>query len=248
MRADPGVARSRPGFTLVELLVVATVITTLAVLAMAAFGPMRTVAQSAYCAGSLRQLGIATSMYLGDHRNIFFPYKIASPSGVLWYFGFETSSSLSEPEGERSVDVTQSPLYPYVNQVSGVEVCPSFPYGMAIWKPKYQGASWGYGYNPFLSNESILTLRPSLVILFGDCAQVNTFQAPASPSHPMLEEFYVIEDTYTTAHFRHGTHANMLFLDGHVEGMPMYPGTLDTRLPVANVGRITPVGSMQYLQ
>jgi len=27
----------------------------------------------------------------------------------------------------------------------------------------------------------------------------------------------------------------------------MYPGTLDTRLPSANVGRITPVGSPLYM-
>jgi prepilin-type processing-associated H-X9-DG protein len=64
----------------------------------------------------------------------------------------------------------------------------------------------------------------------------------------MLEEFYMIENTYQTIHFRHGGCANMLFLDGHVEKFSMYPGTLNTILPSANVGRITPVGSMQYLQ
>ncbi len=250
MNAPPW--RRPRGFTLIELLVVAGVIGILAALTLAAMTPMRSLAQGAYCANSLRQLGSATRLYLADHQNKFFAYKKPAPGGALWYFGFETAASLSEPEGERSVDVTQSPLYPYVNQVGGVEVCPAFPYGTAMWKPKYQGASWGYGFNTWLSGENALSLQQAQVILFGDCAQVNTFQAPASPNHPMLEEFYMIENTQTTVHFRHGTHANMLFLDGHVVGMPMYPGTLDTRLPGGNVGRITPAGtgpaSMQYLQ
>jgi len=51
-----------------------------------------------------------------------------------------------------------------------------------------------------------------------------------------------------TVHFRHGNCANILFLDGHVEKFTMYPGTLNKRLPEANVGRITPAGSSLYLQ
>jgi prepilin-type processing-associated H-X9-DG protein len=64
----------------------------------------------------------------------------------------------------------------------------------------------------------------------------------------MIEEFYIIDNTYTTIHFRHGAFANILFLDGHVEKFTMYPGTDDSRLPNVHVGRITPIGSMQYLQ
>jgi prepilin-type N-terminal cleavage/methylation domain-containing protein/prepilin-type processing-associated H-X9-DG protein len=239
----------RRAFTLLELLVVVTLISILAALSFAAFSKVRGLVQSAYCANSLRQLGAATQFYLVDHNHVFFNYSTSVPGGRLWYFGFETSASLGEAEGSRSVDVTQSPIYPYVLNVGGVEVCPAFPYGQAIWKPKYQGASWGYGFNTFLSGVNSLTLAvPSQVILFGDCAQINTFEPPASPKNPMLEEFYMVENTYTTIHFRHGAHANMLFVDGHVGQMLMYPGTLDTRLPSQNVGRITPLGSMLYLQ
>jgi prepilin-type N-terminal cleavage/methylation domain-containing protein/prepilin-type processing-associated H-X9-DG protein len=241
--------KANRAFTLLELLVVIGVISILAVISFAAFSKMRGMAQSVNCANSLRQLGAATQMYLTDNSHVFFNYSTVAPGGRLWYFGFETSASLGSPEGTRTVDETQAPIYPYVHNVGGVEVCPAFPYGQAVWEPKYKGASWGYGFNTFLSGVNSLTLtRPSQVILFGDCAQVDTFQAPASASNPLLEEFYMIENTYTTIHFRHGAHANMLFVDGHVEQMLMYPGTLDTRLPAQNVGRITPVGSMLYLQ
>ena len=247
-RASPETVRGM-AFTLIELLVSIALVAILVTLSFESVGQMRTIAQGAYCANSLRQLGIATSLYLADHQNRMFAYSAAAPGGRLWYFGFETYASIQSPEGTRVIDVTQSPLYPYVMQVGGVEVCPSFPYGQSIWEPKYTGASWGYGFNTYLSNESILSIpHPAQVILFGDCAQVDTFQAPATPNHPMLEEFYMIENTYLTIHFRHGASANILFLDGHVEKFTMCPGTLDTRLPSVNVGRITPIGSMQYLQ
>ncbi len=241
---------SARGFTLIELTVSIAVVAILALLVFQGVQTSRTLAQGAYCANSLRQLGIATSLYLTDHQHKCFAYEKVETGGELWYFGFETFASLDSPEGQRTVDVTKAPIYPYVMQVGGVEVCPSFPYNMlSIWKPKYEGASWGYGFNTFLSNENVMTLQhPSQVILFGDCAQVNTFQAPASPSHPMLEEFYMIENSFQTIHFRHGGHANILFLDGHVEPFTLYPGTLDTRMPAENVGRITAFGSMQYLQ
>jgi prepilin-type N-terminal cleavage/methylation domain-containing protein/prepilin-type processing-associated H-X9-DG protein len=237
-------------FTLIELLVSISIVAVLATISLAGIVQMRSISQGAYCANSLRQLGAATNLYLADHDHRCFAYSQVEPTGKLWYFGFETYTSIAAPEGDRVVDETQSPLYPYVNQVGGVEICPSFPYqNLAMWKPKYRGASWGYGFNTFLSNENILNLpHPSQVILFGDCAQINTFQAPASPSNPMLEEFYIIDNVYQTIHFRHGGCANILFLDGHVEKFTMYPGAQDTRMPDARVGRITPLGSMQYLQ
>jgi len=236
-------------FTLLELLVVVGIVSILAGLSLAALAKTKSIAQGAYCANSLRQLGAATQMYLTDNNHVFFNYYQGVPGGRLWYFGFETTASLSSPEGSRTIDVTQSPLYPYVLNVGGIEVCPAFPYGQAIWKPKYKGASWGYGFNTFLSGtNSLIRTQPSQVIVFGDCAQVNTFQAPATPKNPLVEEFYMLDNVSLTAHFRHGALANMLFLDGHVQGLPMYPGTLDTRIPSQNIGRITPVGSMLYLQ
>jgi len=239
----------RTGFTMLEVLISIAIVAILATLSLAGIAQVKPVIQGGYCANSLRQLGMATDLYLTDHQHTCFPYCQLEPTGKLWYFGFETYASIGSPEGDRSVDVTQSPLYPYVEQVGGIEVCPSFPYGQAIWKPKYKGASWGYGFNTFLSGENVLALQhPSQVLLFGDCAQVNNFQAPASPSNPMLEEFYIIDQTEQTIHFRHGSCANILFLDGHVEKFSMYPGTLDARLPGVNVGRITPFSSMQYLQ
>jgi prepilin-type N-terminal cleavage/methylation domain-containing protein/prepilin-type processing-associated H-X9-DG protein len=239
---------STRGFTLLELMVVLGIIAILATLSLASIGKLRAISQSAHCTNSLRQLGVATTLYLNDNNRTYFPFVKQTEEGRVWYFGMEPGFG-GGAEGSRELDVTQGPLHPYVQSVGGIEVCPAFPYESALWKPKFKGASWGYGYNIALSNLHSLRLeRPAKVIVFGDCAQVNTFQAPASPKKPMVEEFYMIEHTYATVHFRHGATANLLFADGHVEAMQPHPGTEDPRLPEANVGRITPKGSMEYLR
>ncbi len=242
------------GFTLAELLTSIAIIAILVTLSLEGAGRLRTIAQGATCANNLRQLGAATSLYLADHKNTMFAYMRAIPTGRLWYYGFETSASVSAPEGTRSVDVTQAPLYPYIQQAGGVEICPSFPYNSPLWMPKYkQGAVCNYGFNmisfPEVSSTTAVTIpHPSQILLFGDCANVNIMNSPASPSNPRLEEFYEFDTKSATTHFRHGGFANILFLDGHEEKFTVYPGTLANNLPSANVGRFTPANSPNYLQ
>ena len=159
-------------------------------------------------------------------------------------------------EGERDLDRTAGPLYPYIQEVDSIETCPAFNYRNALYKPKFKGASWGYGYNWKLgggwSGRTPMRLtqlpRPAQVIVFADCAQANTFQAPASADNPMLEEFYIVNESFKTIHFRHRHDANFLFADGHVESRKMLEGTEDERLKSEKLGRITPVGSKQYLE
>ncbi len=255
------------GFTLIELLTVIGVIGVLFALVAGAVLPAATdSARQAKSSSNLRQLGLATHLYLIDHNDRFFPYREETEDGVVWYFGFEEGGGARAGEGNRELDRTRSPLYPYIRHVGGIEVCPGFDYGSALWKPKFKGASWGYGYNINLGPRAP-TYRgfqkienpgrrlgeievPSNVIVFGTCAQVNDFQAPASPDNPMLEEFYFIDSTSRTIHFRFGggTTALFLFADGSVRPKKPHPGTMDPRLPEANVGRITPRGSHDYLR
>ena len=70
-------------------------------LLMAAIGKIRGALQKAACANSLRQLGVATHLYLMDHNQIFFPYVTTVPEGRLWYFGLEPASSVGGTEGRR---------------------------------------------------------------------------------------------------------------------------------------------------
>ena len=75
-----------------------------------------------------------------------------------------------------------------------------------------------------------------------DAAQVNTWQAPASPSNPMLEEWYYIDNStdQPNGHFRHGQKANAAFCDGHVDLEKFVLGSIDPRMPSQFVGRLRP--------
>ena len=83
--------------------------------------------------------------------------------------------------------------------------------------------------------------------MFGTCAQVNTFQAPATVSNAMIGEFYMINDQETTVHFRDGSKAMVVCLEGGMRELEMDPSTRDTKLPSANIEQFPPVGSKKYL-
>jgi prepilin-type N-terminal cleavage/methylation domain-containing protein/prepilin-type processing-associated H-X9-DG protein len=73
-----GNKKSGRAFTLVELLVVISVIALLMAILVPALGKARAVANRTYCMANLHQLGIAMRSYLDDNRDIF-PLCCASP-------------------------------------------------------------------------------------------------------------------------------------------------------------------------
>jgi len=238
-------------FTLVELLVVIAIIAILAALLLPALTRGKASANRVKCASNQHQLGIAAQLYWEDHSGDCFRYLFGSTNyGQILWFGWLGPGS----EGQRPFDITQGALYPYLRG-RGVELCPSLQYWLSDFKLKATGAAYGYGYNLYLSaspNSAPIkanrVLRPTDTVLFGDAAQVNDFEAPASPSNPMLEEFYYLDVAtnytsrayYPNAHFRHSQKANALFCDGHAAPEAMVPGSLDRRLPSQFVGSLRP--------
>ena len=69
--------KRRGAFTLVELLVVIAVIAILAALAFPAFQRVAESGRATACTGNLRQLGVALSVYLGEHYNLMPTLKTA---------------------------------------------------------------------------------------------------------------------------------------------------------------------------
>src|SRR5262249_18323389 len=134
-------------FTLVELLVVIAIISVLAMLLLPVLARGKTSAQRVKCISNLRQLGLATHLYWDENGGTCFRYDCGPTNGgELYWCGWISPGA----EGQRTFDLTQGALYPYLRG-RGVELCPSFNYSISQLKLKATTASYGYGYNLYLS-------------------------------------------------------------------------------------------------
>jgi prepilin-type N-terminal cleavage/methylation domain-containing protein/prepilin-type processing-associated H-X9-DG protein len=250
---QPAATGTPRAFTLIELLVVIAIIGILSALLLPVLVSAKLSAQKAGCESNLRQLGLATELYLGDNGGYFFN-RCAAPTsaGQQWWFGWLQGSSV--PEGQRAFNLSTGILFTYLHG-DDVRLCPSPVWNSPQFKLKGTNVIFSYGCNAFLfagQNQSPFAaariLHPSDIAFFADAAEVNTFQFPASPAHPMFEEFYYVDletnyanpDNEPNGHFRHSQRANVTFADGHVGWELAVPGSFDKRLPGQSIGQLRP--------
>jgi prepilin-type processing-associated H-X9-DG protein len=242
-------------FTLIELFIVIAIIAILSALLLPALARSKMSAQRIQCVSNLRQLGIGMQLYWNDNDGQCFTTRTVSTNGgVIHWCGWLDGT---KPEGQRPYDFSYGKLYPYIN-ASDVRLCPSLNSSPTPLKLKATNIIFfSYGYNAVALSPTNSTLPPVNIAqiknlldtaLFADAAQVNDFQAPASHSNPMLEEWYYLDNPtnyssstyYPHGHFRHASRANVAFCDAHVGQEKFVPGSLDPKLPNQRVGRLRP--------
>ncbi len=236
-----GARPDRDGFTLVETLAVCATVAILAALLLPTLSRARAAGNGTRCLSNLRQIGLATQLYWDDHGRTFAERTERTNGGWRYWFGWLADGA----EGNRDFRPEEGPLWPYLTG-RGVEICPSLNRQSAHFKSKARGAAFGYAYNLLVGPRGQPGLQPgtfrnpSSLALFTDGGQVNSFQAPASVDHPLLEEFYYFDTNRVSAtvHFRHRLNAQVLFTDGHVAPERPAPGSEDRRVSAELCGRL----------
>jgi len=237
-------------FTLIELLAVMVILGVLMTLLAPAALAVKRQTTLATSSSALRQLSIAAQTYLGENNGRFFRSRESLTNGVQWWFGFESAGG-SKTEGQRVLDKSRGPLGPYIADSAGTVPDFAFTSMGASFKPKFKNGYFGFCVNTELTGgptgqqtsklRQINNLdRPGQIALFATCAQINTFQSPASGKNPMLEEFYFfdITDCLNTIHFRHSGNAIVAFADGSQREIFGNRSSFNSRLPSACVGRL----------
>ena len=248
-------APARLAFTLLELLVVVSIIALLMSMLLPGMQIVRDRARTARCAANLRQLGVAFHLYACDYSGRAMPLAYFQQWPITYWYGRECD--------EAGVDPTQGFVWPYLqNDLKDVGIleCAAQPIGtFDRLQGTWRSITSTYGYNGyFLAPAStpgwaarigrrpwqILDTmsQPQNVIVFGDtmidwngqlknCALVDP---------PMLYQgngAWTVNPRPTTC-FRHSWEANLAFADGHVSVKPPGDGLIQSfEFRLGSVGR-----------
>jgi len=232
---------SKPAFSLVELLVAVSIVAMLIGWLLPSLHAARLTARAVVCGSNVRQMAGAALAYTNNHEGWIFPMKAMFPGeGTRWWFGLEPQEGPTA-EGARWLDRTRGVLWPYYEITDSIEVCPAFPLDSPHYKPKFTTNWTTYGHPLKLMNpvEPVRVQhleQPSETVAFADAAQVNRFQKPATPAHPLFEQWHYLSRLDATVHYVHDTAANASIYDGHVRTLHPQFGLVDL-FPEAPVGR-----------
>lgn len=225
-------AKGRNGFTLVELLVVISIIALLLSILLPSLQKARGSARQVVCMANEKQLGLASTMYANENNYLFHKgYDVtlsddAESVKTIWIFAFKSyfkdskvivcpSTNLSQKKGPNAVwgPYDQSPY----NGIYG-------SYSLNCWLTNpVKPAS---GIRPELFWRTINSKSPSLIPVFADALWLRVYPQPTDP----VSE-YNGEPDKGTGNFRrpmaivcvdrHSGRNDIVFLDQSVRKVPL---------------------------
>ena len=201
----------RRGFTLIELLVVIGIIAVLLGIFLPTLSTVRQTARSTRCLSQMRQIGLATLMYAGDHQGQFPRSSHSALAFRVMPWGYALQPYLSRGP-------YTGPGASWDALFNGIYRCPSderpgkWSYGKNVWfelgpaeTGEIDGASTAPIY-PKLSN----VRRPAATILFAELGS-------GSMADHVMAHFWYLGGAPEVDAKRHGRTSNYVFVDGHAE-------------------------------
>lgn len=211
-------------FTLLELLVVFSIMMLLMAVLMPSLSSAREQARRTACGSNLRQIAMANDQYALESGGTYVPGAANHLQNLDRWHGQRKTQH--EPFHSNN-----GPLVTHLGLDGGIRTCPTFePDSIG-----FETGCGGYGYNnayigvqtvSFPSGESIVTndqvgtlasrvKRPAQTVMFADSAFVSGNLIEYSFAEPRFHPQYKSRAD-PSIHFRHARLANVAWCDGHV--------------------------------
>lgn len=200
----------RRGFTLIEVLVVIVIIGMVSAIIFPVLAKARGAAEKANCISNLRELSLASAIYLQDHDDKIFPYGYSAGSRFLTWWG-----DLYTGDAEHGL------IYPYTKsgRIRGCPAAGSLPTS----NPKTYTMGYGvnfrlfYNYPPAKGDIGFTSIvmsdvqEPSETLFMADAAMWD------NQTNRAIGTSWLIGDSWAYhLHARHaGDVANVAWIDGH---------------------------------
>jgi len=237
------IAGRKKAFTLLELMVVISVISLLMALLMPALSAARSQGREVLCRSNLRQLVIANIGYASENDGFYVPAASDMWNNAGYRRWHGVRNSLNEP-----FDPRKGPLAAYLGD-GRVKRCPDEPAFVTGqgWDVNFERGCGGYGYNMIYIGSRLWqagysyadrqaysrttklseVARPGETLMFADTAfyQHDKYLVEYSFAEPRywVSNGKVLRQSLPSPslHFRHRGRVNIGWADGHTDSRPM---------------------------